>query len=330
MKYTPNIGDKRVNARIKKAYSYAVQTFSNHETMCSMEALSKRFGQQQTDLAKWLKQKLIICTDHHYSETAGISMKYILNQKGADEIATILGIKKTDIPAIVVAEYKDEFLSGVFNYKEQSNRYWHPIQNMRKNLKREVFKRNGYRHEYDIQAAAPTLLYQFALKHDCPPLPNIHEYIVDRESLRNKLSNELKCTPEQAKTIVNALFNKARIGVTDWSSLFIELGRDKILMHRIKNNEYINTLRDEINIMWKHLPVTDLRKGKERYAIYFALEKQVLDEIKKFLKKTRNKHFTEHDGWVCENEVETYRLHMHIKNKTGFSVNFSHETLYDL
>jgi hypothetical protein len=99
-------------------------------------------------------------------------------------------------------------------------------------------------------------------------------------------------------------------------------------MYRIQSNEYLKEMRAEIKEMWRHLPVENIRDGTERFAIYFSLEKQVMNEVVKYLKKTKNRHFTQHDGWICEHEIELYRLHSDIKNTTGFSINFSHITYF--
>ena len=334
MRYEPNINDPRVRKRIQHAYHYALAHLScTEETPHSQEALSKRFGQAQTDLSKWLRKQLLICTDHHYSDAAGLSKKYILNEDGVAHIESILGCRSTPAKAVqtlYTEEFKDELATGSFTYKEAANRRWHPIQSLKKTHKHALFYANGYNHEYDIQACAPTLLYQEALKHGLEPQPLIESYLRDRATVRARLANELQTSPEKVKKIINALFGGARVGCGDYFQLFKDLDGDSALIYAIKSNDYLNLLRESIREMWAALPVEDRRKSKLKMALYFELEARVLKAVVQFLRRTKNKHFTEHDGWVCEFMLDEHMLKRHVKETTGFDISVSHVCLRDL
>lgn len=333
MSYQPNIKDPRVIASLRKAYTYAIAHFDyEKESMHSMQAISKRFGQAQKDKSKWLMKTLLICTDHHYSEAAGISKKYILNKEGVELIQSMLGIvvtKQAAIEETYIEEYAEEFQTGNFTYKESSDRFFHPLQNIKSDNKKILFYKQGYNHDYDINCCAPTLLYQEALKCGLEPQPIIHHYIENRTEIRESLAVELQTTPKIVKGIITALFQGAKLGTNEYSSIYREYN-DTALIRRIQQNEYITKMRESIVLMWKALPIADRRSGRLKNDLYRKLELQVLKAIVSFLKKTNNKHFTEHDGWKCEYEIDEYQLYRFVKEKTGYNISLSHICLRDI
>jgi hypothetical protein len=42
--------------------------------------------------------------------------------------------------------------------------------------------------------------------------------------------------------------------------------------------------------------------------------------IQRYLKRTKNKYFFEHDGWSCEKAIDIGQLLREVKNKTGFVI----------
>lgn len=333
MKYEPNFSDPRVLSRIRKAYTYALSHFEYEtESMHSMHAICKRFGQAQKDISKWLIKTLLICTDYHFSEAAGISKKYKLNKEGIELIQSALGIiitKQAAIEETYVAEYADEFKTGDFKYNESSDRLFHPLQNIKKTHKHELFYKQGYNHDYDINCCAPTLLYQEALKRGLTPQPKLHHYIEHRAEIRESLAIELQTTPDVVKKVITALFQGAKLGTNEYSSIYCTY-KDKALIHRIQANEYITELRESIALMWKALPISDRRSGIQKNELYRQLELKVLKSIVSYLRKTNNKHFTEHDGWKCEYEIDEYQLHRHVRDVTGYNISLSHISLRDV
>jgi len=333
MNYTPNFNDARVVARASKAYAYAIAHFDyDIESMHSIEAITKRFGQAQTPICKWLMKTLLICTDQHFSEAAGVSKKYVLNKVGVEQIQSILGItisRQAAVEETYIEEYKEDFQTGDFTYKESSDRFFHPLQNIKKEYKYVLFYKQGYNHDYDINCCAPTLLYQEALKNSLKPQPILQYYIDNRSQIRETLALELQTTPEVVKKIITALFQGARLGANDYSSIYREYN-NTALIHRIQQNEYITQMRESIAKMWKALPVTDRRSGKLKNKLYRQLESQVLKAIVQFLRKTHNKHFTEHDGWKCVFEIDEYQLIKYVREHTGYVISVSHVSLREM
>jgi hypothetical protein len=66
------------------------------------------------------------------------------------------------------------------------------------------------------------------------------------------------------------------------------------------------------------LPVS----SKQKWGVYFDLERQVLNEIRAFLCETNNRHFLEHDGWSCEQPVDLAVLSARVHTATGFQLEF--------
>jgi len=337
MNYTPNFNDPRVVSRCSKALAYACGVFTS-ETMMSQQSISKRFGQAQTDLGKWLRHKLLIITDTHYSDAAGISIKYIINIDGANQLFKLLfpNIPFTPVNTTTlvvneaVKEFTDELITGDFIYREKSDRMWHDLQWYRKEYKQRTLKQTGYNHEYDIEAAAQSLLYQDAVMfHNLKPQAIIKDYIKNKSVIRNTLAIELHTTPDNVKKIITAIFAGAKIGINEDFQLFKDLDRDVALINRIKDSEYINQMRVSVRELWRVLPINDRRVSREKWTYYFAIELKVLREVVKYLKRTNNKHFREHDGWTTEFEIDEYQLIRHVREHTGYVISLSHMHLTD-
>lgn len=336
-KYTPNLNDPRVRARCAKALAYVCGVFTS-ETMMSQQTISKRLGRDDTDLGKWLRHKLLIITDHYYSESAGASMKYVIDIDGANELFNSLFPNEVFTPKTItslvvteaVKEFSDELITGDFIYKEVSHRQWHDLQWYRKEYKQRTLKQSGYNHEYDIEAAAQSLLYQDAIMfHHLASQPIIEDYLRNKVVVRNTLAIELKTTPDKVKKIITALFAGAKIGVNKDFQLFNDLNQDVALIERIKKSEYINQMRVSVRELWRVLPIMDRRSSREKWKYYFQIEGLVLKHVVKFLKKNRNKHFTEHDGWTTEYEIDEYQLIRYVREHTGYVISLSHVYLVD-
>lgn len=83
MKYQPNFNDKRVIQRIRHAYGFARGVMAcDKPSGWSQSVIDKYFGQHQTDLSKYLRGLILICTNHSYDIQQGISKEYILNEIG--------------------------------------------------------------------------------------------------------------------------------------------------------------------------------------------------------------------------------------------------------
>ena len=67
--------------------------------------------------------------------------------------------------------------------------------------------------------------------------------------------------------------------------------------------------------------------SKQKAIVYFDLERKVLNAINDYLHTTNNKCFLEHDGFVCEKEINKEKLYVWVYNKTGFNINLEYNPL---
>jgi hypothetical protein len=246
----------------------------------------------------------------------------------------------------VIDEYKNELSTLTFTYNDQSHRLWHPLQNVKRSVKRQVFARAGLNYQYDIDCCAPTLIHQYAQKLGMDLyLFAIRKYINERESTRQEISRAAGITTQQAKEVVNALFAGARIGTNPEFDLFLLLDQDSTKINRLRDMPYIIELRQDIKTCWQYIEPTTYRttritssgrevkvpmSSRQKWNIYFECERQVLDSVRRYLDMTGNRYFLEHDGWSCTREIISVRdLHDYILWSSGFDVQVKCEYLFD-
>jgi hypothetical protein len=373
MAYTPNFADPRVKKRIKRAMGFAIACFSDvKERTWSTRYIDKYFGISSNPLSRYLRDTLLTCTDQHYSSLSHVSKKYKLNITGVNNLQSMLTEPTTtsvlQVKGIEWAkeEFKQELSTRVFKYTNKSSRNWHPLQRVRRDIKRSVFRDSNLKYQYDIQCCAPRLLLQYSQqipelldpKELVGPqnkkrpkwcqgpmdlwLPNMQAYLKDRTQQRNELAQRADITPEVAKELINALFAGARLGLIEDSAIYQLLQGDIARLHYLKQDPFVVGLRDEIKIMWDYIKPTMYRdviitktgqqkqlpiSSKQKWNLYFFLEMRVLTAITEYLTETNNKFFTEHDGWSCETQVNEIALIDFVRTKTGFDIELDLEIL---
>lgn len=292
--YKPNLKDPRVLKRIKHAYGYARGVFSEvKEQQKSRQALEKQFGDLKNPLSQFLFNTLLTCTDQHYSESAGISKKYILNAAGAEKVREILKgnlniiftpneikllpphpsarcIDEAVVNAFVEREYGSQLQSLNFTYTDKSNRYWNDIQNIRKTYRGNILAKHGLKYCYDIRACAPTLLMQHAQQQNGVCFTEIESFLSDRTAYRQLLSDECELSPldinnegveeknKTAKLIINSLFCGAMLGLNNQFALSKVLDYDVARIMVAK--DITANLRADIKDMWSEIKPTMSRK----------------------------------------------------------------------
>lgn len=66
---------------------------------------------------------------------------------------------------------------------------------------------------------------------------------------------------------------------------------------------------------------------KQKAAVYFKLEKQIIDSVNEFLANTGNASYLIHDGWITRKLIDIYELKKFVKIKTGFYVDIDYVNL---
>lgn len=290
--YVPNLKDPRVVRRMKIAYVFAVSCLKVDEPKgSSAVSMIKQFGRNDQPLGNWLRKKLIICTNSHFSPIEKTCKQFVRNQDGADEVRSILMAHKNGINLLenaedfvsdddingvfgsreelfdacvirenMLREYGDELETGNFVYTDKSNRSWHSIQNINTSHREKLMAEQGYRFNYDVVACAPTLLCQFAEKHgwlrydeDTGEFGALGNYIQDRNVLRTHIAQVADLDSKQAKVLINALFCSARLGANKEFALFHLLDCDPNKIQQLRGDDELNGLRKDIKSMWKSI-----------------------------------------------------------------------------
>jgi len=359
MAYTPNFSDPRVQRRIRRAIGFASGVISTTKSQqWSTRYIDKWFGSQRNDLCRYLRQQLLIETNGHWSKDTGKCKEYVLNQTGVDDLCDSIGLIKnnttTQLYPIVVevaqAEYQSELNTGSFAYNDQSSRLWHPLQNFKRNYKKTVLEQNGYKHHYDVECCAMTLIHQHAQqiqqvvhnsKWQQGPMDlylfALRDYLRDRQSIRKQIAQQADVDPEIIKRIINALLAGAKLSANPTTEIYKLLSGDVARIRFLQQHKYMTQLRADIKTCWDYIKPTMSRRSKQdknnrermlaissrqKWSVYFDLERQVLNEIREFLCETNNRHFLEHDGWSCESEIDHTSLSARVLERTGFRVNF--------
>lgn len=368
--YIPNFNDPRVQSRITHALGFVLGVMSTDTPkQWSTRFIDKHLGQSQRPLGKYLRDQLLICVDTKYSKDLGTCKSYILNEIGVLQLKQQLINKKESnqqiklcngdpngsnidnkltIPTLypsvsevqydsylvnkfIEKEYKNQLETGNFDYNFKSNRYWHNLQSVKNEYRADILRNYGYQYNYDIEACAPTLLLQHSrhLGNDIW-LPNLDEYLNNKQDVRQKIAKNAELDEKQAKVLINALFCGARLGNNKQFAISQLLNHDKAKIEYIKQDKYIKELRQEIKTIWSYITPTMTRvvknkrlkpiSSRQKWAVYFEQECKVISAIKRYIKQKQIKCFLEHDGWVCEQKLDQQQLLDWVKQHTGYEI----------
>jgi len=347
MSYEPNWTDPRVITRTQQAMNFVKKYLS----ATTPKWLSTRwidhkehFGMSNNKLSKFLRNKLLTCTDDSYNKFTGKTKHYCLNKAGFDELNELLcnNINNTYSVIQVPKRIQEELQTGSFAYNDSSSRLYHPLQNYKRADKRALLAEDGYLYSYDIQCCAPTLIMQYAQQLGMDEYPfTIKQYIANRKQIRNEIAQQAEISEQQVKRIINGLFQGAHVSNYSKSLVYKELDGDVAKIEYLKQNEFIKGLQGEIKTCWEYIRPTLSKRttetktgtrllpitGKQKTALYRDLERVVLNSIRDYLNQTDNQFFTEHDGWTSKQVVDLNALVLHIKSTTGYQIEIEQDSL---
>ena len=359
MQYTPNLNDPRVIKRIESALGFArgvLSTTKSHQW--STRFIDKHMGQQQRPLGKWLREQLLITTEQKYNSETGLCKEHMLNADGYSRLKASLYQPKNLIPtnptnSPSVSEVQDitlvkswiaqlhdsELKQQEFHYMDKSGRLWHPIQNIRREFKNQILTDAGLIHQYDIQCCAPTLLIQYAQQCGMDEwLPAMQRYLKERNVVRQELAIAAEISEDKVKVIINALICGAYLSKADNTAIYNELGGDLCRIEYLQQDAYILQLKQDIKTMWSYIKPTQTRrfvktkKGtykmapfscRDKWSVYFRLERQILNSVSQFMRENQVKFFLEHDGWSSSKELNELELTQWVRESTGYMIKLS-------
>jgi hypothetical protein len=337
MTYTPNFNDPRVKKKCLRALGFVCSSLSVDKPRAwARVELDKWLGHQHRDLGRWLRNSLLINDSQRYSMDRGECKKWLLREEGVNHLCEIYNnylitklpsankVSKSTQIAIDWAEnqYKDALATGCFEYKEKSNRLWNDIQRIPSEIRKPLFAKHGYEYEYDIQACAPTLITQLARKQGMTrPTPVLNDFLDNRQNYRTALAERIGCTERQSKEILNAIFAGAKLGPGNAIANILDNNTHQLDL--LKTNMWFTSLRKDIKKCWDAIKSSEksLRlSSRDKWMIYFGLEKSVMSVIRKQLIKEGNRYFLEHDGWRCESYIDPYSLRLCVRKHTGYDI----------
>lgn len=250
--------------------------------------------------------------------------------------------------------------SSSFRWQSNSSlNYGINLQSYSSKLRKIIFQGN---YDYDIQAGAPTLLYQYMKKVSKEQIKLIYleNYIKDRESIRKlcakklaKNDNEFEKKYVQIKEVITACLYGGQI-TNSHSQIELPLIERELLLNEVdefKNltndiadlfkyykkyiqNEFINKGKKIIKMPNGNIELfekTEDGKLKQRNlksvvtSIYFSLESQILE-----LMYNRYKDdilLLIHDGFIAKMNIEIVELENMVKKELGYEVRYEKDYL---
>lgn len=216
-------------------------------------------------------------------------------------------------------------------------------------------------YDYDVEACSYTLLYQKLMRvtQDEHKFTTIKRAFNDKHNFRNNLSEELEIDVDMVKEILATLLFKPDLTpfkeTAIWKMLVDQDYNPKYFFRKANRCSTLLQLVAELKLMWpllmedwaktnnedphKRFRTKDeideetgevikfgrYKATKFRSRIYFELERQVLDSIRKFM-SGKVCHLM-HDGFFTPQPIDTEKLRIQIEQDTGYKVNISQDIL---
>jgi len=344
-RYQPNFADPRVQARVRIVLDFCRPLLLHRKpTPIASALLTKHFGNQKSQLSERLRAKLLIQSGTY--ALGKHSYSYTINAQGFEFLCRSIGVPMQSDEEMAADLYRD-IASGKTEpqYSEPTKgaRRYHPIQNLPKALRASLFK--GW-YDYDIEAAAPTLIYQKACrvrllidqKQIDQPYPAVRQLVEDRAAVRQHLMDVSGLDLKAAKGVLVALFFGARLVPHHKQAVYRLVGHDKAVIERLRADKYVVSFCREVRLMWtvllNHENATNglkaLRTGvitpkpatkaKQRMGYYLRVERQVMDAIESVLRAQGMVPVLIHDGFMTKRRINTKVIEAEVLRVTGFKI----------
>lgn len=346
--YTPNWENGHVKKRVDKVLNWAAQFVvgsrgSIMPVRLHSKILNQVFGPKGNPLGDFLRDKFLHEISKSYSTWENRSKEYIVSGKAFEEINAIYhnpvqrntttAYVDTSSPLARLQKAHEAELTGEqqFAMRDISNRLWHPLQNIPKKDKTVFWQTWSMPYNYDISACAPSILYQLALASGMPEVVGdaMKLYVDKKGEFRAHVANISGLELDEAKKLINSLFNGARLSKNFRCTAFQMVDQDHKRMEALQQDEQVLALRRSIKYGWKAIERAmnqvakeqktadiSLRKAKIKWGIYFKYERKVLNAITRELDRQDIRYFTEHDGFRANKEPDVKAIEAAIFSAT--------------
>ena len=346
----PNFNDPRVRRRMRLALGWVLSQMSvdgKPKQLYSRDISSPNaIGMSSNNLSKWLKYHLLTIVNDSFDKNRGMCKTYTLNLIGTRKVAEILDYNaftgiSGDLKALQLqlgVEYlKSHFPLNEIQYREKSNRYWNPIQHIKKEVRNKYLADNGLTEQYDIQCAAQSLVYQTYLRHTDKRLMMIENYLKNRTSIRKKIAQDVGIPEDNVKQLLTAMNNNSRLQATNKCDTFhlADYSTKKVIA--FNTHPSVAYLKADTSTMWKELGkhidreritrsngvTSKIRlNGSIKSKLYFSLEKQVMDIAYEYLDTHDKQYIRLHDAFITQpiGQSDVNQITNQIKSITGYDV----------
>lgn len=250
------------------------------------------------DVAKLLGLEIVVTTlQSHLEGKCTLEKLMSVMNKSVTKNVTVALIETVLTPKII-----SELRSGKFSYSQDKQRYTHPLQNMRSDLRGWILAYFGYKIVKDmnamaVQAPAKKLGW---MKETCttPGALRVRTFVRNRKFVRAQIADACNITMEQSKTALTSLIFGARYAVSNQmfrSAIGEALNNDPelVALFKLSTIEYKSDLTNMYNLLNRNRQMElGMRKclgkktqklpqsnAKTRSRIYNQLEKEWQDEI---------------------------------------------------
>ena len=326
MTYIPNPKNKAFIRRANLAIRFVDRYVSSTPKPLAQSFIedAKHFGSHRNELSSWLKAELLDCVDSHFNYQTGKCKKYVINKAGYQRVVDLLN---GNVTTLLSPDEQQQLTTGDFSYQDKSERSYTWLQCYPRPKRNSILNNNGYRYHYDIEAAAPTLLLQQALRLN-PQLkvPNLEYYVGNRDIIRRRIAQACHISEEQVKNTINSILQGGIVSTWDTNKTFNEiLLRNYRAVYLLNTNTDIIAIKQDIIRLWKSLKgdITGTPKrlrGTHKAKYYRELEHLVGKTIKRLLKKHSVRWLWIHDGWACDKAVDPNEIVRAVKRATGFDI----------
>jgi hypothetical protein len=340
--YEPNFNDPRVKERARAVLAWCdALKLSKNGRPVHHDELFEVLGNPGRGLGRWLFVNLLTQTGSY--QPGKWSFSYKLKQRGYEKVYGLLNAKPPTEVDVVVRVYGPLIRGEVApKYKDEGNRRYHPIQNIKRDVRHKSF--SGW-WDYDIEASAPTLVHQFVTMSkwfNGKPFPALERLINEKHKVRAEVAALTELDLQPVKELLSAVFFRGNPAPSHKAGMFRILGGDFERHQRFVTAPFIKQLRSDARRLWLLADAYDkigragamlfdgakpsrrpAKATRRRMAIYLSLERQVMQVIEDEVVKQKVPMILMHDGFMARDRLGVSELVSAVKDKTGYSIRLS-------